>query len=139
MTLLWIESVLNDCFDEDGVLHGLGGTETYAKFTIFLCVGVVLIEVVPDAFEVEVLFVLGVIGTILCIWGVFGWFEELWDSLSICMRLKDGDSIKTTGFRFLGVTEVAEALDCRARGSGLSSGSTCFIFGGGVIGRIIPE
>lgn len=53
------------------------------------------------------------------------------------MRLKDGDSIKTIGFRFLGVTEAADALECRARGSGLSSGATRFSFGGGVIGRVI--
>jgi len=54
------------------------------------------------------------------------------------MRLLDGDSINTTGFRFWGVTErvFVELPDRSARGSGLSSATCSLGFWGGVMGLL---
>lgn len=40
----------------------------------------------------------------------------------ICIRLIEGDSISTIGFRFFGVTGIGELLAITPNGSGLESG-----------------
>jgi hypothetical protein len=132
---------------ELGVVHGLGGTDTYALFIMRLCVGVTLLRDIPDilenALEVVVPFVLGVSGTArrgVAPFDAGDWLgRELDMAFRDCIRLIDGDSINTMGFLFWGVTESAEGIgvvsEQSARGSGLSSSVNSFTFGGGVTVR----
>lgn len=63
VTLLLTESVLTeDLREDDGVNQGLGGTATYAKFTMRLCVGVTLFDDVVDMLEKELALEFGVGG-----------------------------------------------------------------------------
>lgn len=92
---------------EVGVVQGLGGTDTYALFTIRLCVGVPWLKDISDILEnaLEVVpFVLGVSGTArrgVATLDAGVWLcRELDMVFKDCMRLIEGDSINTTGFLF---------------------------------------
>ena len=124
--------------EEDGVNQGLGGTDTYAIFTIRLEVGVIFDVDMDD--EAELLGVAGtdVAGVLVIVIDFFWLLGGVWKDVMEFTRLTEGDSSCTYTLRLQGVTAGTGVMvntgERRARGSGLSWGD-CGLTLGGVEGR----